>query len=82
MRRSRGYVVRDPNGQALAYIYGRANEIDARQAKVLTGDEARRIAMNMARCRSCSGRVATRTNRRNIPRRLPLPNRRRDHFSP
>ena len=33
-----GYVVRDANGQALAYIYCRANETDALQAKVLTAD--------------------------------------------
>ena len=44
-----GYVVRDANGQALAYLYSRDNEDEARQAKVLTKDEARRIAMNMAR---------------------------------
>jgi hypothetical protein len=41
-----GYVVRDANGQALAYLYSQA---EARQAKVLTADEARRIAMNVAR---------------------------------
>jgi hypothetical protein len=29
-----GYVVRDDNGQELAYIYARANEAEARQAKV------------------------------------------------
>jgi K+/H+ antiporter YhaU regulatory subunit KhtT len=39
-----GYVVRDANGQALAYIYSRDNEAEARQAKMLTKDEARRIA--------------------------------------
>ena len=44
-----GYVVRDANGQALAYIYSRDNEDEARQAKVLTKDEARRIAVNVAR---------------------------------
>jgi hypothetical protein len=33
-----GYVVRDANGQALAYLYSRDNE-----------DEARRIAVNIAR---------------------------------
>jgi hypothetical protein len=47
-----GYVVRDANGQALAYLYSRENEAEARQAKVLTADEARRIAANIARCRS------------------------------
>ena len=44
-----GYVVRDANGQALAYIYSRDNEDEARQAKVLMMDEARRIAVNVAR---------------------------------
>jgi hypothetical protein len=44
-----GYVVRDANGQALAYIYSRDSEAEAMQAKVLTKDEARRIAVNIAR---------------------------------
>jgi hypothetical protein len=44
-----GYVVRYANGQALAYLYSRDNEDEARQAKVLTKDEARRIAVNIAR---------------------------------
>jgi hypothetical protein len=44
-----GYVVRDANGQALAYVYSRATEAEAMQAKVLTQDEARRIAVNIAR---------------------------------
>jgi hypothetical protein len=44
-----GYVVRDANGQALAYVYSRDNEVEALQAKVLTKDEARRIAINIAR---------------------------------
>jgi hypothetical protein len=46
---TRGYVVRDANGQALAHIYSRDNESEARQAKMLTKDEARRIAVNVAR---------------------------------
>jgi hypothetical protein len=29
-----GHVVRDANGQALAYLYSRENEDEARQAKV------------------------------------------------
>ena len=41
-----GYVVRDANGQALAYLYSRDNEAEAWQAKLLTKDEARRIAIN------------------------------------
>jgi hypothetical protein len=44
-----GYVVRDANGQALAYIYSRDNEAEARLAKMLTKDEARRIAVGIAR---------------------------------
>jgi hypothetical protein len=44
-----GYVVRDANGQALVYINSQDNEADALQAKVLTKDEARRIAVNVAR---------------------------------
>jgi hypothetical protein len=44
-----GYFVRDSNGQALAYIYSRETESEAMQAKVLTKDEARRIAVNIAR---------------------------------
>ena len=39
-----GYV-----GQALVYLYSRDNDAEARQAKVLTKDEARRIALNIAR---------------------------------
>jgi len=42
-----GYVVRDANDQALAYVYSRANEAEAMQAKV--DDEARRVAVNIAR---------------------------------
>jgi hypothetical protein len=38
-----GYVVRDANDQALAYVYSRATEADALQAKVLTEDEACRL---------------------------------------
>jgi hypothetical protein len=30
-----GYVVRDANRQALAYLYARENEDEARQAKML-----------------------------------------------
>jgi hypothetical protein len=40
------YVVRDANGQALAYTYSRETKAEA---KVLTKDEARRIAIKIAR---------------------------------
>jgi hypothetical protein len=33
----------------LAYVYSRATETDAMRAKVLNDDEARRVAVNIAR---------------------------------
>ena len=44
-----GYVVKDANGQSLAYVYGRESRADADTAHVLTMDEARRIASNIAK---------------------------------
>jgi hypothetical protein len=46
---SGGYVVRDANGQILIHIFARSSESEAIQAKVLTMDEARRIAVNVAK---------------------------------
>jgi len=40
--------VLDASGQALAYIYARETRDQADMAKVLTFDEARRIAANVA----------------------------------
>jgi hypothetical protein len=37
-----GYVVRDANGQALAYLYSRDNPTEALQAMMLTKDAADR----------------------------------------
>jgi hypothetical protein len=39
--------VRDATGQIVAWIYARASTAEAMQAKVLTMDEARRVATNM-----------------------------------
>ena len=44
-----GYVVRDANGQAIAYLYSRDDPTEALQAKMLTKDEAWRIAANIAK---------------------------------
>lgn len=44
-----GYKVRGATGQALAYVYGRKTRADAETAKVLTMDEARRVANNIGK---------------------------------
>jgi hypothetical protein len=43
-----GFKVLDANGQALVYVYARETKAEADIAKVLTFDEARRIAVNVA----------------------------------
>jgi hypothetical protein len=53
---SGGYIVRDANGQALAYLHSRDNPTEAPQAKALTPDEALGAAQ-FTRCTCCaSGR--------------------------
>jgi hypothetical protein len=44
-----GYKVRDANGQSFASVYGRESRADADTAGVLTMDEARRVAANIAK---------------------------------
>jgi hypothetical protein len=44
-----GFKVVDANGQALVYVYARETREQADIAKVLTLDEARRIAVNVAK---------------------------------
>jgi len=44
-----GFKVVDANKQAIAYVYGRETKADGDIAKVLTMDEARRIASNIAK---------------------------------
>ena len=44
-----GFKVLDANGQALVYLYARETPEQASIAKVLTFDEARRIAVNVAK---------------------------------
>ncbi len=56
-----GYVVRDANGQAIAYVYAKMLEPEAVQAKVLTMDEARRVVASrvQSRCRGHSNLAQT-----------------------
>jgi hypothetical protein len=51
-----GYKVLDANGQSLAYMYGREKRADADTAQVLTLDEARRIASNIAKLPKLRGK--------------------------
>jgi hypothetical protein len=44
-----GFKIVDANEQALAYVYAHADPREAQIAKVLTLDEARRIASNIAK---------------------------------
>ena len=39
----------DATGQTLVYVYARETKVEADIAKVLTFDEARRIAVNVAK---------------------------------
>jgi hypothetical protein len=44
-----GFKVVDASGQALVYVYARESSNEANIAGVLTFDEARRIAVNVAK---------------------------------
>ena len=48
-RSPEGLKVLDATGQPLAYVYARENEANAQAAKVLTIDQARRIAATIAK---------------------------------
>lgn len=47
----------DANSQSLAYVYSRENASDAHMATVLTEDEARRIARNIAKLPNLLGKA-------------------------
>jgi len=53
-----GFKVLDASSQALVYIYARETQQQADTAKVLTFDEARRIAVNVARLSELLGAMA------------------------
>jgi hypothetical protein len=44
-----GSRIHNTDGQPLAYVYSRGSEAEARRAKMLTKDEARRIAVKVTR---------------------------------
>jgi hypothetical protein len=56
---SGGYVVRDANGFAVAYVYGRSTEDEAITAKQMTMDEARRAVVAVPRLPIVAGAQTT-----------------------
>jgi hypothetical protein len=50
------FIVRDNNGMALAYVYFETNAAGRTAANLLTRDEARRIAANIAKLPALLGR--------------------------
>ena len=54
-----GFKVVDAHGQSLAYFYARENDNDAGTGGVLTMDEARRLASNVAKLPELLGAVTT-----------------------
>jgi hypothetical protein len=60
------FRAQDAGGQTVGWFYFRHNEETARQAKVLTRDEARRMAVNFARVRGEFDRRSRADRRANL----------------
>jgi Bacterial regulatory helix-turn-helix protein, lysR family len=56
-------AMKPTDGQPLAYVYSRGSEAEARRAKMLTEDEARRIAVKVTRLPETLGKAAGGTAR-------------------
>jgi hypothetical protein len=65
------FVVVDRSGQKLAYIYFEEEPGRRSSAKLLTKDEARRIAVNMAGGSRCSGAACVRIHCGDTQKRCP-----------
>jgi hypothetical protein len=48
------FIIRDNNGQALSYVYYEQEPGRRAAAEILTRDEARRIAINIAKLTKCA----------------------------
>jgi len=67
------FIVRDQNGQALAYVYFESEPGRRTAANLLTRDEARRIAANIARLPELLGAEPKPDANPLIRRSLPVP---------
>jgi hypothetical protein len=58
------FIVRDGNGQALSYVYYESEPGRRTAANLLSRDEARRIAINIAKLPTCAPMLVSMFRRR------------------